>query len=294
VTGEWLSLRIDVPVELAEAVTSFLFDEGVPGVVSEDRDVDAPAAPAGWACVEAAVPSSERERVECALARWVASLAELEPAARRISVTTAGVPAVDWAALARAHHRPLAIGRRLVVAPPWDIPVAAGREVLVVEPGMAFGTGQHATTRTCLEAIEMLVDRTRSALDVGTGSGVLALALARLGVPRVVALDVDPAVLPLARATLVRNGAADVALVAGTVDAVRGRFDLVVANLLADTIAVGARALAATVAAGGRLVLSGILVSQVAGVLAAFPGWRLADTRSADGWTTLVLQRDAT
>ena len=125
--------------------------------------------------------------------------------------------------------------------------------MLVIEPGMAFGTGQHATTRGCLEAIEAAVvaGHVGSALDVGTGSGILALALARLGVPRVVALDVDPAVLPLARENLARNGAPQVLLFAGTAAAVRGRFDLVVANLLADTLIDEAPALAAAVG-GGR------------------------------------------
>src|SRR4029077_2311524 len=151
------------------------------------------------------------------------------------------------------HHRPLVIGRRLLVAPPWDVPDAPDREVLVIEPGMAFGTAQHDTTRTCLEEIETAVAerQVRSALDVGTGSGVLAMALARLGVPRVVAFDLDAGVLPLARENLARNGAGAVLLAAGTVEAVRGRFDLVVANLLADALIDEASALAATVAPGG-------------------------------------------
>ncbi len=229
--------------------------------------------------------------MHAALARYLASLAEIEPLARRAAVDTITVPRVDWDAIARAHHRPITIGRRLLVAPPWDVPPAAGREVLVVEPGMAFGTGQHATTRTCLEEIDALVGAVpiTSALDVGTGSGVLALALARLGVPRVIALDVDPAVLPVARSTLDRNAASHVGLLAGTARAIRHRFDLVLANLLADTIVAEAGALVAVVAPRGRLVLSGILTTQAATVRAAFPGWQLANTRTADDWTTLTL-----
>jgi SAM-dependent methyltransferase len=136
--------------------------------------------------------------------------------------------------------------------------------VLVIEPGMAFGTGQHATTRTCLEEIDALAgtNAVESALDVGTGSGVLAAALARLGVARVVAIDSDLAVLPLARANLDRNGARDVVLLAGTVAAVRARFDLVVANILADTLVAESCALALAVAEGGCLVLSGILADR--------------------------------
>src|SRR5206468_1583797 len=120
----------------------------------------------------------------------------------------------------------------------------------------------------------------RSGLDVGTGSGVLALALARLGVKRVVALDTDPAVVPLARANLARNGAARVALLAGPLAAVRGRFDLVVANLLADAIVAEAGALARAVGPGGRLVVSGLAAEQLPAVRAAYPGWRVAETRA--------------
>ena len=157
---------------------------------------------------------------------------------------------------------------------------------------MAFGTGQHATTRGCLEAIEEAVagGGVTSALDVGTGSGILALALARLGVPHVVAVDDDPQVLPVARENLARNGAARVALIAGTAAAVSDRFDLVVANLLADTLVREAAVLAARVAAGGHLVLSGLLASQAEAVAAAFPGWRVAGDYRAEGWCTLVLR----
>jgi ribosomal protein L11 methyltransferase len=158
---------------------------------------------------------------------------------------------------------------------------------------MAFGTGQHATTRTCLEEIEALVlaGGIGSALDVGTGSGVLAAALSCLGVPRVAALDVDEAVLPLARTNLDRNGAGAVALLGGTVGAVRGRFDLVVANILAETLVAEAIALASAVVPGGRLVLSGILDTQAASVVEAFPGWRLAASRADGPWRTLRLER---
>jgi ribosomal protein L11 methyltransferase len=159
---------------------------------------------------------------------------------------------------------------------------------------MAFGTGQHATTRACLEAIEAAVGtgQVRSALDVGTGSGVLALALARLGVERVVALDTDPAVVPLARANLARNGATRVALLAGPLAAVRGRFDLVVANLLADAIVAEAGALARAVGPGGRLVVSGLAAEQLPAVRAAYAGWRVAETRAEGAWRTLTLVRE--
>ena len=284
--ADWVSLRIVVPPALADAVANFLFEEGAAGVVTEDR-TDA-------AELDASVPAASAPRVQDALRRWLASLAAVDPGARLVRVESRAVPDVDWDAVYRLHHRPVAIGRRLLVAPPWAPADPAGRELLVIEPGMAFGTGQHATTRTCLEAIEAAVegDGIASALDVGTGSGILALALARLGVPRVVALDHDAAVLSIARANLARNGAGGVLLVGGAIAAIHARFDLVVANLLADAIVEEAPALGELVAPAGILVLSGLLVSQIAAVEAAYPGWRVVARRGDATWGTLTLARD--
>jgi ribosomal protein L11 methyltransferase len=243
--------------------------------------------------MEAHVPQDRAASVARALAHWLASLAQIEPAAAEARVTTAPLPALDWEAVFRHHHRPIAVGERLLVAPPWDVPETSGREVLVVEPGMAFGTGQHETTRTCLEEIEAAVatGSVRSALDVGTGTGVLAAALARLAVPRVVALDTDPAVLPVARANLARNGASTVLVLAGGIAALRAQFDLVIANLLADALVAEAPALTALLAPSGRLVVSGVLAAQAADVVAAFPALHVTETRAADPWRTLRLQR---
>jgi len=282
----WITIRVEVAPEVADAVANFLLEAGASGVLTE--------ANGARTRLEAPVPAAAEAQAVAAVERYLTSLGEIAPAARGATLAAVPVPAVDWEALWRQHHRPVAVGRRLLVAPPWDVPRPAGREVLVIEPGMAFGTGQHATTRACLEAIEAAVGtgQVRSALDVGTGSGVLALALARLGVERVVALDTDPAVVPLARANLARNGAARVALLAGPLAAVRGRFDLVVANLLADAIVAEAGALARAVGPGGRLVVSGLVAEQLPAVRAAYPGWRVTETRAEGAWRTLTLVRE--
>jgi ribosomal protein L11 methyltransferase len=290
--GEWRVMRLELAEHLLDATASFLADEGIESVVTGMRDASTPAETGEPATLEAHVPAARAAALRRALERWLASLAEIEPAAGEVRVTTGVLPALDWEAVYRTHHRPLAIGARLLVAPPWDVPDAPGREVLVIEPGMAFGTGQHETTRTCLEEIEEAIGAApvRSALDVGTGSGVLAAALARLGVPCVVALDIDVALLPLARANLDANGARDVLLLGGGVAALRARFDLVVANLLADTLVAGARELAAAVAPGGRLVVSGVLDVQAAAVASVFTALRVTATRAAGPWRTLRLE----
>ena len=284
--GDWVALRIAVPAALAESVANFLLERGASGVLTDD-------ASAGDALVESAIRSDAIGGCLAALDGWVASLVDVDPRARAIRVAAEPAANVDWAEVWRRHHRPLVVGRRFLVAPPWDVPVVPDREVLVIDPGMAFGTGQHATTRACLEAIETAVEggRVRSALDVGTGSGILALAAARLGVARVVAIDTDPAVLSLARANLARNGAAAVLVAGGGAAAVRAGFDLVVANLLADALIVDAPALAHVVAPGGRLVVSGVTAAQLAHVLGAWPASRVVETRAEDEWRTVALER---
>jgi ribosomal protein L11 methyltransferase len=286
----WIALCVEVAAPAADAVVNFLVERGATGVLTEDVD-----APDGMVHtrLEAHVPSADGDALAGALRAYLHELFLLDEAWIASAVTLAPVPTVDWEGVFRSHHAPLPVGQRLLIAPPWDVPDAPGREVLVIEPGRAFGTGQHATTRTCLEEIEAIVlaGGIATALDVGTGSGILAIALARLGVPRVVALDVDAAVLPLARENLDRNRAPHVALLGGAVAAVRARFDLVVANILADTLIEEATALAGAVAPGGRLVLSGLLAEQVTRVLAAFPGWRSTGERADDPWRTLRLER---
>ena len=287
--GEWTALRVEVASAAADAVVNFLVERGAAGVLTDDVAGAAPRIR-----LEAHVPRDVGSTLAAALEAYLHDLAEIDATWTAGPVDVATVPPTDWESVFRAHHRPLAIGGRLLVAPPWDVPDAPGREVLVIEPGMAFGTGQHATTRTCLEEIEALVGAggVASALDVGTGSGLLAAALSRLGVPRVVALDVDTAVLPLARQNLDRNRAGAVLLLGGTVASVRDRFDLVVANILADVLVAEASRLDATVAPGGRLVLSGILAEQVPRVLAAFPGWYATAVRADDPWRTVRLERE--
>jgi ribosomal protein L11 methyltransferase len=286
---EWTAVRVEVASPAADAVVNFLVERGASGVLTEDAGADPQRTR-----LEAHVSRDDGPALIAALAAYLHELAEIDASWTAGPVDLAAVPPTDWESVFRAHHRPLAIGARLLVAPPWDVPESPGREVLVIEPGMAFGTGQHATTRTCLEEIEALVGAggVASALDVGTGSGLLAAALSRLGVPRVAALDVDAAVLPLARANLDRNRAGAVLLLGGTIAGVRARFDVVVANILADVLVEEAPALAAAVAPGGRLVLSGILEEQVPRVLAAFPGWRATAVRADDPWRTLRLERE--
>src|SRR5437867_643057 len=166
---EWVLLRVAVAPATADPLADFLLAEGAPAVVRETESTAE-----GRIIVEAHVPADAHGRVAAALASYLAHAGDAV-------VESAPLADVDWEAVFRRHHHPVLVGRRLAVAPPWDVPDAAGREVIVIEPGQAFGTGQHATTRMCLEEIEAAVAAggVVSAPDVGTGAGLRAAALAR-------------------------------------------------------------------------------------------------------------------
>jgi ribosomal protein L11 methyltransferase len=205
----------------------------------------------------------------------------------------------DWAARSQASLRAVRVGR-LVVAPPWDCPAArAETRTIVIQPSTGFGTGHHATTRLCLEALQRLDIRRRSVLDVGTGSGVLAIAARMLGAAPVIALDDDADAVQAARDNVARNAGVEVAIHVGDLrTAELPRFDVVLANLTAGLLISAAARLRAVTAAGGHLVVSGFTVSEEAEVRAALErspesvdaGSSHAFRASEDGWGCFVLQ----
>jgi ribosomal protein L11 methyltransferase len=185
------------------------------------------------------------------------------------------------------------VGRRLLVAPPWDVPASPDRLVLIIEPGRAFGTGHHGSTAGCLALLERALERepAETAIDLGTGSGILAIAAARLGVGAILAIDEDPDAIAAARANAVRNGVAariecrlDDAAVLGAAPA-----PLVLANLLAAAHVRLAARFSPMLTPGGTLVLGGILDAEAEGIRMTLRahGFAPADALSIEGWTAL-------
>jgi ribosomal protein L11 methyltransferase len=258
-----VSLTLEVPEPEAERVEALLWDAGATGL--EIRDREAPPMPGvrGPSPGEAIVVAwfEEREPAEAALAdvrAWV-------PDARG---AFGEAPDTDWSMAWRSQIRSTRVGR-LWVGPPWET-APEGTVSLVIEPKMAFGTGDHPTTALCLAAVDAFcaAHPGGSVLDVGTGTGVLALMARKLGAARVVGVDNDPMSVTLARENAALNGIAGVELSGATLDAIDGRFDLVVANILANTLVELAPALVAHTR--GRLVLAGVLIHQEDEVREAF------------------------
>ena len=290
-SSRYWELTVEVPPDASEGLTNFVWELGALGVIEEDAPGRAPRLRAFFpkTMFASALEESVRE--------YLRGLAEL-------GFRAAGEPSVvalaneDWADAWRAHFRPFAVGRSLLVAPPWERPPVNGRVLITIEPGRAFGTGQHGSTLGCLETLEALIGRTAPArlVDLGTGSGILAIAAARLGVPHVLAIDEDPDAVASAMANAARNRVSDrvrcVLADAGALE--EPPAPAVVANLLTAAHGRLAPRYARYVADGGALVLGGILDTEAPGVAATFAaqGFVPRGSVSVEGWTTLQFWRE--
>jgi ribosomal protein L11 methyltransferase len=204
----------------------------------------------------------------------------------------------DWAVSWREFFGPVDYGGRIVIVPGWVEPASTeGRIVIRLDPGQAFGTGHHETTRLCLAALEEHVRPGDTVLDVGTGSGVLAIAAVRLGASEVAALDVDPVALRVAAANCAENGVAEaVHLDLGTLeDGHEGRYDVVVANISTQANLALLPRFPPVLRPGGRLLLSGILAVDATRVReeASRHGLALAEIRVERDWCLLTLRKPA-
>ncbi len=270
--ADWLEIAVEVAGIDADTVADVLRQHCPGGVAIEPPfrptadgyvlDGDAPALVKGYL-----PPGADSARVRRSL-RIALRFAPLEspPRWRR----TRRLRETDWRDAWKRYFRPQHIGRRLLVKPSWaTYEVAAGDTVIEIDPGMAFGTGQHPTTAMCLRALEDRLRPGDDVLDMGTGSGILAIAAAKLGAGRVLALDIDPQAVKAARENAAANRVEDVVEVReGTLpDGARGeRFQLVVANISGLTIERLASAFAAALRDGGTLVVSGFLEDAVDGL----------------------------
>ena len=201
-----------------------------------------------------------------------------------------------WATMWQSRFAPLPIGDRFLIVPPWNRATELGRISITVLPGQAFGTGHHPTTSGALLAIDDLAAHSKiaRAIDVGTGSGILAIAMAMLGMRKVAGIDNDELALENARANAELNAVVRcIAFSTTSVTRVRGKFDLVVANILSKTLISMAPDLKRLVAGDGHLVLGGILAREAKSVASHYaPPLQLKKTNVSRGWITMVFARE--
>jgi len=219
------------------------------------------------------------------------ALTALPSAFPDLDITAVDLPDEDWAARSQANLKSIQVGD-LVVSPPWDMDQAGlkpGTTTVLIQPSMGFGTGHHATTRLCLAALQRANVRGRSVIDVGTGSGVLAIAASLLGAAPVTGLDDDPDAIQSAQENLSLNPQARVDLRIGDLrTAVLGIFNVVVANLTGTLLIQASPRLQTLIAPHGRLIVSGLLDQEAADVIAAFDNLAVLDRTQEDEWVCLV------
>ena len=279
----WYEVTVDVPVELSELTASYLLDLGSPGLQSIDGDG-----------VISLIAYFREPSSIAALDRLLSQLHTESGRPWSPVIRSREIDEQDWAEDWKRHFVPTPVGRSLRICPPWDASGTPGRVPIIIHPGMAFGTGQHPTTRGCLELIEEGMARggANRALDVGTGSGILAIALTKLGVPEVCAIDNDVQACAIAEENARRNSTSSAMTVTADWEGVEGFFDLIVANLFADLLRDYADRLQGLLGPHGLLVCSGFLTPDESSVIAAYPQLTAIGRREEDSWVALMLARD--
>ena len=284
----WLEIAVPAHAEAVEAVSEILSRVGYNGIAVDvplERGRGADHTVKAYVMEDAeafAKVSDVRDALGHLQAFGLGPIGELT--ARRVDDE-------DWLQRWKADFVPISIGVFLV-RPTWSEAVAGDAVELVLDPGMAFGTGLHPTTQQCLEALSTMPLEGKGVLDVGTGSGILAIAAAKRGASPVVAVDTDTLAVDAARENAVRNGVA-IPVAEGSAADVPGRFDVVVANIVSPVLQRIAKDLAERLSGGGTLLVAGISAPAEAATREAFAQARLyvVDRTERDDWVALALRR---
>lgn len=299
----WFSLSVEAAADQAEALSDALLEAGALAVSIEDADAGTAAEtpqfgepgqlPATLWARSRVIALLDGSLDSAAIDALLASAAEAVGLHSLPAYRVSAVAEENWVQLTQSQFEPIRINERLWIVPSWHSPPDPGAINIELDPGMAFGTGAHPTTALCLDWLCTRVGPGLSVLDYGCGSGILAIAAARLGAQRILGVDIDPKALAAAAHNAERNAVSIDWQDSAT--AVEGNFDLVVANILTNPLCVLAPVIAARVGPGGKLALSGVLLSQVDQVIEAWADYLpLQLGASADGWARLEGERPQT
>jgi ribosomal protein L11 methyltransferase len=305
--GAWLELAVEADLEAVEAVSEIIGRVASGGTTVEpsfelvDEGLGARIDPGRPAVVRGYVPAEDASAAEHAAGEVAAALGHLQAFGLRPigALRTRVVHEADWAESWKAFFPVMRVGRRIVIRPTWRRHRAGpGDVVLALDPGMAFGTGLHPTTRLCLAALEPMVDDGRLAgsrvLDVGCGSGILAIAALRLGATSALGVDTDPIAVESTAANARRNDLARrLRAREGSLPTGAGPFDVVLANLIAGVLVPVAPLLRDELRPGGTLLASGIFADREVEVATAFgaAGFELTGRTVEGDWVALEARR---
>lgn len=298
----WYQITCQVPQELADQMADFLAALSGNGVCTENRSVDsfstAEISPLTTASISAYF------LLPCQLDEI---LAEIDTYNSDLGLTDVAEPLVtligteDWANNWKQNFKPLQVGNKLMIVPTWEETVSGDdRHEIRLDPGMAFGTGGHETTRLCLEALELAVENNRlpldqlKILDLGTGSGILAIAAAKLGVMQIDAVDIDQQAVEVAHENCILNNVSEqIRCSSIPLEQLGGNYHIILANILAEELVRLAPQLSQQLASEGSLILSGILAEREELVLEGFAPCPLTHvtTAAAGEWRCMYYKR---
>ena len=295
----FLALRFDARVGAADAIADALLEAGALSVDVADSHAGTPEEKPlygglddvfvdPWPAVRLTALFSADADIAGVLMQIATALGEPVPA-----YTVETIADADWVRATQAQFAPIRITDRLWIVPSWCEPADSSAVNLKLDPGLAFGTGEHPTTQLCLRWLASNLRRGDVVLDFGCGSGVVAIAAAKLGAGEVTGVDIDPQAITVSRANAALN---DVRASFALPDArtLPATVDIIIANILADPLSMLAPVLAARVRSGGSVVLSGILERQAEALLATYSRWfNIAVWGRQDGWVALAGMRNA-
>jgi ribosomal protein L11 methyltransferase len=255
----WLLISIHVPVASIEAVSNFLMEQGAAGIEENEEDQKGERLKAYF------LRDGREGGVLGALRRYLKSLQTIQPKISQAKIETITIPDQDWGEKWKKFFKPFQVTSRVVVKPPWSSFQPENSKVsIIINPGMAFGTGTHATTKLCIRALERgLRKKGLSVLDVGTGSGILSILAGRMGAGEVLGVDTDEVAVQVARENVRQNRVSDLVKVRkGSIGRIRRQFDVVVANIDFKALRRMRQPLLRHLKKKGLLILSGILEGE--------------------------------
>ncbi len=287
----WLVVELLIAKEIGEAVCNFLIEQGATGIEELDGDVNQER-------LRAYFPQDEREkRILDILRCYLKSLNGLFPGNPPAQITTASLPEQNWGESWKRFFKPVQVTPKFLIKPPWSrVRLKRGQIPVDIIPGMAFGTGTHATTILCIRALgERLRSKGRSVLDVGTGSGILSIIAAKLGAKEVWGMDIDGAAVENARGNVEKNLVSDIIKIKkGSIGSLQKKFDVIVANIDLKSLRRMRRPLIGHLKNQGFLILSGILEQEEESIRLGYLETRLLrwiKTTQEGEWVCLTFQR---
>ncbi len=299
---EWTDIKTTVPAQFAEQAEAVATGISGSGLYIEDyRDLESQVeAIAHVDLIEQELLDKSRDEVAIHLylspeenAAEVSELLKDRLARAEIPcrITCGGVRQEDWETSWKAYYHALEIGNRLAVVPSWET-YETDRAVITLDPGMAFGTGTHETTALCLETLDSLIRGGERVLDIGTGSGILAIAALKLGAFRAEGVDIDPMCVRTSGENARRNGVENefTVLIGDLSDKASGKYDVICANIVASAILHLAPSVPPLLAENGTFIASGIIDTRKDEVLEglARAGLRVRAVREKNGWVAIV------